>query len=129
MMEFLITDFRNTRLARAMNMLLNLGALLLQTFIVIIDLKEDFVHGVKSHTIGAFCRIVSDNDTQDDKFHDVDQLTRDDECQLSMISNISLIYSILVSMADFWSSRAKIFEKSQEFYYFAETSSENELWT
>ena len=42
-MEVLITDFRNTRLARSLNMILNLTALMLQTFIVIIDFKEDFI--------------------------------------------------------------------------------------
>jgi hypothetical protein len=50
-MELFITDFRNTRLARSLNMVLNLMALLLQTFIAVIDFKEDFVHGIKRHTV------------------------------------------------------------------------------
>lgn len=50
-MEVLITDFRNTRLARSLNMILNLVALLLQTFVVVIDFNQDFVEGIKRHTL------------------------------------------------------------------------------
>jgi hypothetical protein len=69
-MELLITDFRNTRLARSLNMMLNLIALMLQTFIVIIDFKEDFIQGIKRHTIYPVMSLVGmkvpKNEIEDD---------------------------------------------------------------
>ena len=69
-MEVLITDFRNTRLARSLNMILNLTALMLQTFIVIIDFREDFLQGIKRHTIYPVMSVlgmkVPKNENEDD---------------------------------------------------------------
>ena len=116
-MEVLITDFRNTRLARSLNMMLNLTALMLQTFIVIIDFKEDFIQGIKRHTIYPVMRVlgmnVPKNEVEDDQYIDIRSASMigGDECSLSIVSNISLIYSILLGMTDFWQRSCEKFQK------------------
>ena len=136
-MEIFITDFRNTRLARSLNMILNLTALMLQTFIFIIDFNQDFVEGIKRHTIYPVMRVlgmeVPSKESLDDQYFEVgNDGIASEQCSLSIVSNISLIYSILLGMSDFWQRTTHKFENLQELYYqseFLKNASDDEIWT
>ena len=104
-------------------MILNLTALMLQTFIVIIDFREDFLQGIKRHTIYPVMSVlgmkIPKNENEDDQYVEIGSasIIGGDECSLSIVSNISLIYSILIGMTDFWHRSCEKQQKQQENYY------------
>jgi hypothetical protein len=55
-----------------------------------------------------------------------------EECALAAVSNIQLIYSILVGMADFWDKQVQKSNRLERNYYeadFVKNADKNEIWS
>mmetsp|Transcript_12777 Transcript_12777/g.21595 ORF Transcript_12777/g.21595 Transcript_12777/m.21595 type:complete len:329 (+) Transcript_12777:166-1152(+) len=119
-MKAFVTDFRNSREARYMNLILNLFALLFLTFSIIIELTQSMSQGIYEHTIGHLvllfqgCRRNKDNEfhkaePEQDSESKVNQSLIEfsqhfskneinDESILILASNVNMINMILLSM-------------------------------
>mmetsp|Transcript_29497 Transcript_29497/g.44825 ORF Transcript_29497/g.44825 Transcript_29497/m.44825 type:complete len:223 (+) Transcript_29497:697-1365(+) len=123
-MKIFIPDFRDTRRARYLNLILNLGSLFFISLALIIPLEEDLASGIKRHTVddlaACFGAVDKKKGEEDDEFFQAgdgsgidkgrqtiaeftkhyapDTLSSENVLQLA--SNVNLINIILLGMTE-----------------------------